>query len=86
MIWACNSYGINMYVVSVLDNGDLRTFVTASLKVLDRIVYTVIGGAEKRFLLSQVVDIVPVATAPSKLAAKAAVEAAAPRMITSQLQ
>jgi hypothetical protein len=86
MIWACNSYGINMYVVSVLDNGDLRTFVSASLKVLDRVVYAMIGGSEKRFLLSQVVDIVPVGTAPSRVAAKVAADAAAPRMVTTQLQ
>ncbi len=86
MIWACNSYGINMYVVSVLDNGDLRTFVSASLKVLDRVVYAMIGGSEKRFLLSQVVDIVPVGTAPSRVAPKVAADAAAPRMITTQIQ
>ena len=78
MMWACNHYGINMYVVSVLDNGDLRTFVSESLKVLDRVVYAMISGCEKRFLLSEVVDIVPVSSAPTK--------AAEPRVLSTMLQ
>jgi hypothetical protein len=56
-----------MYVVSVLDNGDQRTFVSESLKILDRIVYANICGAPKEFLLSEVVDIVPVDAQPVKI-------------------
>jgi hypothetical protein len=82
MMWASNRYGINMYVVSVLDNGDQRTFVSESLKVLDRVVYATISGSEKRFLLSEVIDIVPVGAAPGKMAAKAV----SPRIVTTQLQ
>jgi hypothetical protein len=66
MNYAPNLCGINMYVVSVLDNGDQRTFVSESLKVLDRIVYATICGAQKQFLLSEVVDIVPVDAKPTK--------------------
>ncbi|RWX78700.1 hypothetical protein EPK99_08895 [Neorhizobium lilium] len=71
-----------MYVVSVLDNGDLRTFVSQSLKILDRVVYAVVRGSEKRFPLSEIVDIVPVSTAPTKVP----VTVATPRMITTQIQ
>lgn len=66
MTCAPNLYGINMYVVSVLDNGDQRTFVSESLKILDRIVYATICGSPKQFLLSEVVDIVPVDAKPTK--------------------
>lgn len=55
-----------MYVVSVLDNGDQRTFVSESLKVLDRIVYATICGSAKQFQLSEVIDIVPVGAAATK--------------------
>lgn len=55
-----------MYVVSVLDNGDQRTFVSESLKILDRIVYATICGSPKQFMLSEVVDIVPVNAKPTK--------------------
>ena len=55
-----------MYVVSVLDNGDQRTFVSESLKILDRIVYATICGTQKQFLLSEVLDIVPVDAKPGK--------------------
>ena len=58
--------GINMYVVSVLDGGDQRTFVSESLKILDRIVYATIGGTPKEFMLSEIVDIVPVNSKPVK--------------------
>lgn len=85
-MWASNRDGINMYVVSVLDNGDQRTFVSESLKVLDRVVYATISGSEKRFLLSEVIDIVPVGSAPAKVAAKVAAKAVAHRMITTQIQ
>jgi hypothetical protein len=86
MMWACNRYGINMYVVSVLDNGDLRTFVSESLKVLDRVVYAIIGGSEKKFELSEVVDIVPVGAAPSKAEPKLRPQAVSPRMVTTLIQ
>lgn len=55
-----------MYVVSVLDNGDQRTFVSENLKIIDRVVYATICGAPKEFMLSEIVDIVPVDAKPSK--------------------
>lgn len=66
MTCAPNLYGINMYVVSVLDNGDQRTFVSESLKILDRIVYATICGSPKQFLLSEILDIVPVDAKPGQ--------------------
>ena len=63
---AANLSGINMYVVSVLDNGDQRTFVSENLKILDRIVYATICGSSKQFLLADVLDIVPVDAMPAK--------------------
>jgi len=75
---AANLSGINMYVVSVLDNGDQRTFVSENLKILDRIVYATICGASKQFLLADILDIVPVDGMPSK--------ASSVRNITSQVQ
>ena len=67
-----------MYVVSVLDNGDQRTFVSENLKVVDRIVYATICGSSKQFLLADVVDIVPVEAARGKMPTA--------RNITSQVQ
>ncbi|MGK6313990.1 hypothetical protein [Neorhizobium sp. DT-125] len=75
---ALNLYGINMYVVSVLDNGDQRTFVSEKLKILDRIVYATICGTSKQFSLSEVLDIVPVDAAPPRTPVI--------RNITSQVQ
>jgi hypothetical protein len=63
---ATNLSGINMYVVSVLDNGDQRTFVSENLKILNRIVYATICGASKEFLLADILDIVPVEAMPTK--------------------
>jgi hypothetical protein len=40
--------------------------VSESLKILDRIVYATICGSPKQFLLSEVVDIVPVDAKPTK--------------------
>jgi hypothetical protein len=67
-----------MYVVSVLDNGDQRTFVSENFKVVDRIVYATICGSSKQFLLADVVDIVPVEAARGKMPTA--------RNITSQVQ
>lgn len=75
---AANLSGINMYVVSVLDNGDQRTFVSENLKILDRIVYATICGASKQFLLADILDIVPVEAMAAKTPSA--------RNITSQVQ
>jgi hypothetical protein len=75
---AANLGGINMYVVSVLDNGDQRTFVSENLKILDRIVYATICGTSKQFLLADILDIVPVDAMPTKTPSA--------RNITSQVQ
>jgi hypothetical protein len=75
---AANLDGINMYVVSVLDNGDQRTFVSENLKILDRVVYATICGSSKQFLLADILDIVPVDAMPAK--------AQSMRNITSQIQ
>jgi len=75
---AANLSGINMYVVSVLDNGDQRTFVSESLKILDRIVYATICGTSKQFLLADILDIVPVDAMSAKTPSA--------RNITSQVQ
>ncbi|MBW6420878.1 hypothetical protein KX729_05440 [Rhizobium sp. XQZ8] len=75
---ADNLSGINMYVVSVLDNGDQRTFVSENLKILDRIVYATICGSSKQFLLADILDIVPVDAMSTKTPSM--------RNITSQVQ
>lgn len=49
-----------MYVVSVLDQGEQRTFVSEGLEIVDRIVYATIRGAPKQFALSEILDIVSV--------------------------
>lgn len=49
-----------MFVVSVLDNGEQRTFVSEGLKILDRVVYATIRGQVQQFSLSEVLDVVPV--------------------------
>lgn len=49
-----------MFVVSVLDNGEQRTFVSEGLKILDRVVYATIGGARRQFSLAEILDIIPV--------------------------
>ncbi|MFB9949091.1 hypothetical protein ACFFP0_09550 [Rhizobium puerariae] len=55
-----------MYVVSVLDKGDQRTFLSENLKIIDRIVYATISGVPKEFMLSEIIDIVPVDAKPEK--------------------
>lgn len=60
MKYAFNQGGINMYVVSVMDNGNQRTFVSESLKILDRIVYATISGSQREFSLADILDIVPI--------------------------
>lgn len=49
-----------MYVVSVLDNGEQRTFISDDLEIADRVVYATIRGAPKQFRLSEILDIVSV--------------------------
>jgi len=49
-----------MYVVSVLDNGEQRTFVSDDLEIVDRVVYATIRGTPKQFRLSEILDIVSV--------------------------
>lgn len=52
--------GATMFVVSVLDNDQQRTFVSENLKILDRIVYATIRGKVREFSLLDVLDIVPI--------------------------
>ncbi|NKM88031.1 hypothetical protein GFL54_27795 [Rhizobium laguerreae] len=50
-----------MFVLSVLDDGGERNFVTTSVRVEDGRIFAVVGDATRRFQIEDVIDLVLVA-------------------------
>ncbi len=58
-----------MFVLSVLDNGDERNFVTEEIRILDGRALAVIGETSQSFEIDDVIDLVLVGNAPEATSA-----------------